>query len=303
MNVTAKLLEKVRVAKRHEAQQPDLQCVRNAYSATHAREILGVTPSLTLDKCLSKTGFVITVAGRLGVDVCEGDVPCVYCGIVMDRLGRHCLSCTAGGDINTRHNGVRDIYHDYCQRGGLRPEKEAPRLLQDVLGRHDRHRPADVLCMSSMTLAERLPDGTRSVRTEPIRLDSAVINALGMNHWRETAQGCATASDQYDVDKMRRNNTEERCAEAGLRYQPVVHELQGCVSKGAFTVMHSIAEAVAFRENRTGASVRSEMQARIAVFIARCVARSIRKRSARPRSKVVDWVVASSLAMSADADE
>ena len=89
-----------------------------------------MTPSLTLDKRLSKTDFVITLAGRLGVDVCEGDVPCNYCGIVMDRLGRHCLSCMSGGDHTVQHNEVRNVVQSICGRARLNPEREAPGQIQ-----------------------------------------------------------------------------------------------------------------------------------------------------------------------------
>ncbi len=47
----------------------------------------------------------------------------------------------SGGDAARLHNGVRDVYFDYCQRGGLRAESETPQLLQDILGPLDAHRP------------------------------------------------------------------------------------------------------------------------------------------------------------------
>ena len=52
--------------------------------------------------------------------------------------GLHCFSCMSNGDAVRIHNGVRDVYYDYCERGGLRPEREAPHLLQGVLGQHDQ---------------------------------------------------------------------------------------------------------------------------------------------------------------------
>jgi hypothetical protein len=52
-------------------------------------------------------------------------------------------------------------------------------------------RPADILVIPNLALAQRLPDGGRAVRTEPICFDFAVINALGSGHWSETARDSA----------------------------------------------------------------------------------------------------------------
>ena len=53
---------------------------------------------------------------------------------------------------------------------GLRPTCEAPR--------DGRCRPADILCIPALALAQVLSNGARAIRTEPICLDIAVINAL-----------------------------------------------------------------------------------------------------------------------------
>ena len=81
----SRMVEAARVTIWDSKQLPDARCRRNAYASLHAGQVLGTTPSLTLDKCLSRSDYIIEVSGRLGVDVCEGDVPCKFCGMLMDR--------------------------------------------------------------------------------------------------------------------------------------------------------------------------------------------------------------------------
>ena len=83
------------------------------------------------------------------------------------------------------HNTVRDIVEDYCKRGRLRPEAEAPSLLRGISVLDARRRPADVLVCSASCLARILPDGARALGRK-VALDFAVINAVGRGHWIET---------------------------------------------------------------------------------------------------------------------
>ena len=279
-------INKHTIAEWKRGAEPAEAVLLGAYSAPGCGKELGLTPSKTLDMQLSQGEFATLVACRLGVDVMEGDSPCPLCGHLMDAKGIHALSCMSGGDATAVHNGVRDVYHDFCERGGLRPRSEAPQVLAEILGRHDRHRPADVLVIPALALARRLPDGSRAVRTEPVCFDFAVINALGQDHWRETAERPGSAADGYCARKRARRNTERLCEEAGFRFWPVVHEVQGGMSKAADAATRAIAEAVAEREQRDADKVRHELLARVAVVIARCSVRAIKKRNRRRETAI-----------------
>ena len=114
--------------------------------------------------------------------------------------------------------------------------------------------------------------------------DFALINALGQDHLGDTAEAPGQAADRYAERKKTRNNTEKLCLEAGYRFWPVVHEVQGGTAKGADAAIRAIAESVATREDRDPASVRRELCERIAILVARCSARAIRRRDA-PRGR------------------
>ena len=137
-------------------------------------------------------------------------------GLLLDSQDIHYLSCMSGGDSVRLHIGLRDVYYDYCERGGLRPESQTPGLLRDILGPLDAHRQADVLCIPALSLARRLPDGSRSIRTERVCFDFAIINASGADHWADTAQEGGLTADNYALEKAARNRVAERCEENGL---------------------------------------------------------------------------------------
>ena len=259
----------------------------NAYSAKGSGSEMLATPSKTLGMHVSKREFVATVSRRLGVHVIEGDCPCCFCGELMDAGGIHCLSCMARGDAIAMHNGVRDVYYDYCLRAALRPRSEAPKVLQEVLGRDDRRRPADVLWIPALTLAKKLPNGERAVRSEPVCFDFAVINALGQGHWADTAVSPGSAAEKYADGKRSRHNTESLCKEAGFRFWPVVHEIQGGCGKEAEEAMRAIAASISDRESKAASVVLSEMKARLAAVITRASARAIFKRQPVPNQRSV----------------
>ena len=198
-----------------------------------------------------------------------------------------------GGDEVYEHNGVRDVVFDYCERGQLRPDRETPGLLADDSDPGCEDRPADVLVLPHLTFARALPDGSRAIRTEPVCLDFAGINALGTGHWSETSGGSSRAAEAYEESHKRRHRrTEERCAEAGLRFWPVVLEHQGGMTKSADSAFRAVAAAVAMQEGRDANNIKQEMLERIAVVIARSAAQRIRRRAIRFPTGRPDWATA-----------
>ena len=73
--------------------------------------------------------------------------------------------------------------------------------------------------------------------------------------------------------------------EAGYRFWPVVHEIQGGTSKEARAAIQAICEAVAQRESSEPAAVRWELLGRVAAVVARTAARAVQKRSGQRRTR------------------
>ena len=189
------------------------------------------------------------------------------------------------GDATTLHNGVRDVYFDFCERVGLRPISEAPNILLDVFTLDGRCRPSDILCIPALALARVLPNGARAVRTEPVCMDIAVINALGQDHWRHTAVRAGSAADVYSAAKATRNDISNKCWAAGYRFWPIVHEIQGGMAKDAHAAMRAICEAVGKKENTDATTVRVEFLSRLAVVTTRAATRAVQKRTTKKRTE------------------
>ena len=73
--------------------------------------------------------------------------------------------------------------------------------------------------------------------------------------------------------------------EAGYRFWPVVHEIQGGTSKEARAAVQAICEAVAQRESSDPAVARRELLGRVAAVVARTAARAVQKRSGQRRPR------------------
>jgi hypothetical protein len=185
----------------------------------------------------------------LGVDVCEGGIPCRFCGTVMDFQGRHALSCTAGGDCTLEHNEVRDAFFDFSRRARLQPEREAPALLRGVSTVDGKRRPADVLVCGAAAFPRTLPDGSQGRRHPRVAFDFAVINALGRGHWQETSHEPGSAAENYATKKCRHQDTARKCGEAGIWFQPLLFDAQGGMTKQTGVVIHQLAQALANAEN------------------------------------------------------
>ena len=271
------LTEEARVRTWKKNASPDMICNLHAFSALLSGKVLGVVPSKTLDKNLSQSEFVNEVAARLHVDVFEANTSCTFCGTQIDTKGRHCYSCMAGGDTVVEHNTVRDIVYDYCRRGCLRPDSEAPELLRNISAPDGRRRPADVLVCSSSCIARTLPDGAH-VAGRKVALDFAVINSLGRTHWSATMQKSGSAEEAYAIRKCRHQQTEAKCRQANLEFQPIVMSSQGSMTPAMGAVLHGIADAVATIEGCDAAVIRKDIFERLAIAIARANARAITRR-------------------------
>jgi hypothetical protein len=132
--------------------------------------------------------------------------------------------------------------------------------------------------LSGACLAPMLPDGSRASTNGKVALDFAVINALGLGHWQETWREPRSAAEKYAVRKAEYQRTAGKCEEVGVRFVPMVFEMQGAMTKEAAAVLHGIAAAVAAAENKDISQTKEDLLQRLSLTIARGSGRRIARR-------------------------
>ena len=250
----------------------------NAYAAPGVNRWLDDAPSRTLDKHLSSTELTTQVKLTLGVDVADGKSLCRFCAAVLDTKGVHPCSCTAGGDVVSRHNQGRDKIFRWALRGRLNPELEKAGILNEpAVMINSLRRPADVL----------VDDPTN--QCDKVALDIKVINALGPEHLADTRSRSLAAADAYRLQAMEFQDTANRCAQRGVRYEPLVFCCQGGIQSNAESILTRLAGAVAKAEGRDASQVKADIIKDLSRTWVRASASCISRRG--PRMDEVDAAV------------
>ncbi len=195
----------------------------------------------------------------------------------------------AGGHHDLLHNELRDEVHDWCRRASFRPKLEKVGLLEELTLPDARRRPADVLICHSAGFLKDLPGEAAPSGVSRVALDFAVVNALGQGHHGRTLAEPLKAAAAYSKRKCMHERTQDKCAAAGIAFEPVVFELQGGVEPRAAAILHRIAETVAAAEDLDVAACKHAMLERLALILARRSSNMVRSRAskanARPRGQ------------------
>jgi len=178
-------------------------------SVPHAAAWATASPAPGLRLHLLAPLFQVAVRLWLGAPV--GPAGTCACGAALDSNGVHALTCKLGGWPVRRHNRLRDLLYEWCNRAGLQPELEKLGILPG-----SRERPADVAC-------SRWPGGGMAL----VALDQAVVSPLKEDCVDAAARECLVAASMHADRKANREETERRCREKGVRYVPMVVETFG----------------------------------------------------------------------------
>ena len=91
-------------------------------TSPHASAWQSVTPSPRLNLLLDPAEFQVALKWCWVSRLSKAKVHCP--SFALDDFGHHALSCKHGGDVVLRHNKLRDIFSDFCQRACLGPRLE-----------------------------------------------------------------------------------------------------------------------------------------------------------------------------------
>ena len=207
--------------------------------------------------------FVVAALYRVGGLLLSRDVFCPRCDQTLGRTACHGPRCRAGGDITTRHNGLRDDCFFRCLAAGIEAEKEVTNLLPDDPNR----RPADVFiptCPGKGALA----------------LDFAVTCPLQHGMVRDAANRTLAAAMDYEAHKLADRHTAQRCADLGFQLTPMVAETLGGWGPMAQEVFRAIAKTTAESKGIDVSMATCQLYEALGVRLQRANARAILSRIA-----------------------
>ena len=196
----------------------------------------------------------------------------------MDRWGGHAECCMSGGDKTYAHHILRNRVYGQSKGARAAPVLEAAGVL-GTLGVHadaaeqGRERPADVLLCNAADIRV----GTVGAPVGKVALDIGVVCPQAGVHIA-AAQERLGAAEAYVVTKCGRANTEERCRQAGVVFQPMIFESLGGVSVEAKGVIKSLKRMFAVNQSTPYGDVATRFWQRLSIDIQRAGHRAFIRR-------------------------
>ena len=114
---------------------------------------------------------------------------------------------------------------------------------------------------------------------DKVALDVKVINALGPDHFADSMTRSLVAADAYRLHAMEFQDTANRCAQRGVKYEPIVFTAQGGIQSHGESLLTRLAGAVAKVEGREASVVKAEMVRDLSRTWARAAATAIARRA------------------------
>ena len=112
-------------------------------------------------------------------------------------------------------------------------------------------------------------------------LDIGVVNPQAASHVQQAAGDKLGAATAYTETKRTHNNTDERCLQAGIDYQPIVYESTGGIAKEGMDTLKSLNRLVALNTNTPYEEVARRFYQRVSFDLQRANHRAFARRVAR----------------------
>ena len=175
----------------------------------------------------------------------------------------------------------------------MAPVLEAVRLLTQegaAPASIQRRRPADVLLCRAQDIRTGAGGNSGAAR---VALDVGVVCPQAAGHLQEAAGRVLGAAEAYVVEKCGRGDTERRCREEGIVFQPMIFESMGGIASETEAVIKSLNRSVANNTNESCSLVARRFWKRLSVDIQRAEHRAWVRRAGEQGwdcSSGIDWV-------------
>ena len=171
-------------------------------------------------------------------------------------FGHHSLTCKHGGDVVSRHNKLRDVFYDFCQRACLGPRLE----MGCGAGSDSQSRPADVL----------VPNWDLG---KPAAFELSVTSMLQSSALLEASVTAGSAAQLAENRKL--NNSDKKCDELGWACIPLVVETYGCWGAEAVAALSKLAGRLSVRNNEQKSKTIFSLYSRLGLTLVRANCRAI----------------------------
>ena len=224
---------------------------------------------------MEPAAFLSELRVRLQVPDAASDTWCpLLCDAVLDHNSHHAGMCVAGGERTQRHHAESDLVHTWCQRAGLRPEREKLGLLlptgPEDMNNSQARRPADVY----------LPAFAGS----PTAFDFAITAPQRQETLAQASVRTAAAAEAYARHKELHLHTAQACEQQGVKFVPLLAECTGTWDPSALKVLKHVAHAAAAKTGEEPAVCYNQLLQELGTTI-----RSFRARAALRRpSKLLE---------------
>ena len=194
-----------------------------------------------------------------------GRTVCLFCqDVALDPLGHHAVTCRHGGDVVIRHNHLRDVFVDFCQRAHLSVSVEKGHGLT----RDDSHtRPADMLIAGWD-------------RSKPAAFDVTVKSPPCPAILRESCRSSGAASTAAETRKLLTNGP--KCQELGWTCIPLAVETFCNWGKEAHLTFSRLTSHLTISLSSPKPSILADFYNRMNFTLVRSIARAILAREFLP---------------------
>ena len=111
-----------------------------------------------------------------------------------------------------------------------------------------------------------------------IGIDVGIVNPQAAAHLHDSAERSLAAAEGYTITKREFNDTDRKCEQAGIDYQPIVIESFGAMTMQASITIHSLHQLVADNTNTPVQEVARRFWQRTSIDMQRSLHRAFARR-------------------------
>lgn len=191
---------------------------------------------------LSPQEFNSFISSRMGLaNLCEEDEICPLCNTLMDKEGYHMAVCKRGGSTIQRHNSIRDIIFEHCQKASWNPKLE----IACINNSNNNSIPADIYIPKS----------------PPIALDVTVVHPLADKYLNKSSKISDGANILAELGKNQKY--QQICKDSNVKFIPLSLEFYGRWGPDSKSFFQTLSNGISNRFGGNSKSILRELHRKL----------------------------------------